>query len=177
MALVAGPAAPADTGHGARRASTVTIPSPPAIAASDAADMALAHWEAPADSGATAGAQTLATRVARSAAQAPARLRLAREREAAWVAKSSAAGVDDGAAVAPEHGGDADVAPENGGDAAYASFEALAADYAAGLLHPGDVKASLTESLNALLEPVRRHFASGEPKRLLEQVCKYRVTR
>ena len=68
-------------------------------------------------------------------------------------------------------------APDNGGDAPYGAFEALARDYAAGLLHPGDVKASLTDTLNALLEPVRRHFAAGEPKRLLEQVCKYRVTR
>ena len=28
-----------------------------------------------------------------------------------------------------------------------------------------------------MLEPVRRHFASGEPAKLLEQVKKYRVTR
>jgi hypothetical protein len=29
----------------------------------------------------------------------------------------------------------------------------------------------------SLLEPVRKHFASGEPAKLLEQVKKYRVTR
>ena len=80
--------------------------------------------------------------------------------------------------VFPKHGAwTVKRAPDNGGDAVYTSFEALAADYSAGLLHPGDVKASLTETLNALLEPVRRHFASGEPKKLLELVCKYRVTR
>jgi len=66
---------------------------------------------------------------------------------------------------------------ENGGDVMYASYDELAADYAAGKLHPGDVKANLTETLNAFLEPVRAHFAAGEPKRLLEQVMKYRVTR
>lgn len=66
---------------------------------------------------------------------------------------------------------------DNGGDITYASFDALAADYAAGKLHPGDVKANLTEALNAFLEPVRKHFASGEPKKLLEQVRKFQVTR
>jgi tyrosyl-tRNA synthetase len=66
---------------------------------------------------------------------------------------------------------------ENGGDTTYAKFADLAADFAAGSLHPGDVKANLTDTLNAMLEPVRKHFASGEPKKLLEQVQKYKVTR
>jgi tyrosyl-tRNA synthetase len=66
---------------------------------------------------------------------------------------------------------------DNGGDITYANFAELAADYAAGKLHPGDVKANLTETLNEMLAPVRAHFASGEPKRLLEQVMKYRTTR
>ena len=66
---------------------------------------------------------------------------------------------------------------ENGGDVDYAAYEAMAEDYVAGKLHPGDVKANLTDTLNAMLEPVRKHFASGEPKKLLEQVIKYRITR
>lgn len=66
---------------------------------------------------------------------------------------------------------------EDGGDVHYATYEALAADYAAGKLHPGDVKQNLVDTINAFLEPVRKHFASGEPKKLLEQVQKYRITR
>ncbi len=65
----------------------------------------------------------------------------------------------------------------NGGDITYSTFEELAADFESGKLHPGDVKANLTKTLNAILEPVRKHFASGEPKKLLEQVRKYQVTR
>jgi len=65
----------------------------------------------------------------------------------------------------------------NGGDITYADFDALAAAYEAGALHPGDVKANLTVAINAMLQPVRDHFASGEPKKLLEQVIKFRVTR
>ncbi len=65
----------------------------------------------------------------------------------------------------------------NGGNITYNTFEELAADYEAGKLHPGDVKANLTRTLNGILEPVRQHFASGEPKKLLEQVRKYQVTR
>jgi tyrosyl-tRNA synthetase len=66
---------------------------------------------------------------------------------------------------------------ENGGDITYATYADFEADYAADKLHPGDVKANLTDAINGFLEPVRAHFASGEPKRLLELVAKYKVTR
>jgi tyrosyl-tRNA synthetase len=67
--------------------------------------------------------------------------------------------------------------PENGGDMTYTSFEDVAADFVSGKLHPGDLKAGLTDTINEFLEPVRKHFASGEPKKLLEQVQKYKTTR
>jgi tyrosyl-tRNA synthetase len=66
---------------------------------------------------------------------------------------------------------------DNGGDITYETFDALAKDFETGALHPGDVKANLTDALNGFLEPVRKHFASGEPKKLLEQVQRYKVTR
>lgn len=66
---------------------------------------------------------------------------------------------------------------DNGGDVTYETFDACAADFLSGALHPGDLKAGLIDTLNQLLEPVRKHFASGEPKKLLEQVQKYKVTR
>lgn len=59
---------------------------------------------------------------------------------------------------------------DNGGDIYFADYAALAASYASGALHPGDVKSNLTDALNAILEPVRRHFASGEPAKLLASV-------
>ena len=95
--------------------------------------------------------------------------------------------------------------PENGGDVEYTSYAALEADFAGGGLHPSDLKAVLIAKLNEcvvgrrwgdsaaglmggpaltppppprrLLEPVRKHFASGEPAKLLEQVKKFRITR
>lgn len=65
----------------------------------------------------------------------------------------------------------------NGGDKLYTKYEDLEADFVSGTLHPGDLKLMLTEYLNAILQPIRDHFASGEPKALLEQVKKFRVTR
>ncbi|KAF8060281.1 tyrosine--tRNA ligase 1 [Scenedesmus sp. PABB004] len=53
-------------------------------------------------------------------------------------------------------------AAANGGDRTYESVEDLAADYASGALHPGDLKPSLARSLNAILEPVRSHFANNK---------------
>ena len=68
--------------------------------------------------------------------------------------------------------------PENGGDKTYASFDELSADYSAGNIHPGDLKATLVDALNAILQPVRDHFTTNkEAKQLLALVKKYRVTR
>ena len=50
-------------------------------------------------------------------------------------------------------------------------------DYISGELHPGDVKKALTLYINICLEPVRKHFESGDAKQLLNTVKKYRVTR
>lgn len=59
---------------------------------------------------------------------------------------------------------------ENGGDVLFADYAALRDSYASGALHPGDVKSNLTDALNAILEPVRRHFAAGEAAKLLASV-------
>jgi tyrosyl-tRNA synthetase len=68
--------------------------------------------------------------------------------------------------------------PDNGGDKTYTSFEELAADYQAELLHPGDLKPALAKALNTIIDPVRKHFESDpKAKQLLAQVKKYQVTR
>lgn len=66
---------------------------------------------------------------------------------------------------------------ENGGDKLYTSFEALEADFVSRALHPGDLKAAMIAALNAMLQPVRDHFATGKPKELLKQIKKFQVTR
>jgi tyrosyl-tRNA synthetase len=59
----------------------------------------------------------------------------------------------------------------------YTDAAVLKADYEAEKVHPGDLKAAVGDALNAILEPVRKHFASGEPARLLKQVKGYKVTK
>ncbi|WIA24057.1 hypothetical protein OEZ85_013671 [Tetradesmus obliquus] len=66
----------------------------------------------------------------------------------------------------------------NGGSKTYTDMAELKADYTSGALHPADLKPSLSKSLNAILEPVRQHFANNkEAAALLKQVRSYKVTR
>jgi tyrosyl-tRNA synthetase len=59
----------------------------------------------------------------------------------------------------------------------YDDYETLEADYRAGKVWPGDLKPAVTEALNRILEPVRQHFETGEPKKLLDKIKKFKVTR
>ncbi len=59
----------------------------------------------------------------------------------------------------------------------YTDAEVLKADYLSGKIHPSDLKPAVTDSINAILQPVREHFASGEPKKLLDKIKKFKVTR
>ncbi len=49
----------------------------------------------------------------------------------------------------------------------YTAYEEVAADYGSGALHPGDLKPALARALNAILQPVRDHFAGDERARKL----------
>jgi tyrosyl-tRNA synthetase len=64
-----------------------------------------------------------------------------------------------------------------GGKTSFGSYEELAKAYAAGRLHPQDLKKAAAAALNSLLEPVRRHFSRGRPAALLEKVTGYDITR
>jgi len=58
----------------------------------------------------------------------------------------------------------------------YATYEELAEDYAAGNLHPGDLKPALAKAINKIIQPVRDHFTNDpEARKLFEQVKEYRV--
>lgn len=64
-----------------------------------------------------------------------------------------------------------------GGDMSITSYAELEQLYAQGKLHPLDLKAAVADALINLLEPVQKHFATGKPKKLLEQVRSFEVTR
>jgi tyrosyl-tRNA synthetase len=64
-----------------------------------------------------------------------------------------------------------------GGELRAKSYTELAGLFAAGKLHPLDLKKAVAVAVNELLEPVRRHFSKGKPKQLLDQVQSYEITR
>ena len=49
-----------------------------------------------------------------------------------------------------------------GGPSHYTSFEDLQKDFAEKQLHPGDLKASVTNAINALLQPIRKAYEENE---------------
>ncbi|XP_061671096.1 tyrosine--tRNA ligase, cytoplasmic [Syngnathoides biaculeatus] len=53
-----------------------------------------------------------------------------------------------------------------GGDKVYTVFEEVEKDFAEELIHPGDLKASVEEALNALMEPIRKKFQTDELRKL-----------
>lgn len=65
----------------------------------------------------------------------------------------------------------------NGENVVYDDYNVLEEDYRQGKIWPGDLKPAVSEALNRILEPVRVHFESGEPKKLLDKIKKFKVTR
>jgi tyrosyl-tRNA synthetase len=60
----------------------------------------------------------------------------------------------------------------------YTDYDVLEAEYRTGAIHPGDLKPAVAKALNAILEPVRKHFeTNADAKKLLDQVKKFKVTR
>ncbi len=50
-------------------------------------------------------------------------------------------------------------------------------DFGSLQIHPSELKPAVTDALNAILQPVRDHFAKGDAKKLLDTVRKFKVTR
>lgn len=67
--------------------------------------------------------------------------------------------------------------PEHGGDAEFASYEKLEVAYAAGEVHPMDLKAMVARDLIQLLAPVREHFAKPEVAAKKEELDKVLAAR
>jgi len=59
----------------------------------------------------------------------------------------------------------------------YTDANVLEEDYRVGKIHPSDLKPAIADAINRIIAPVRKHFESGEPKKLLEKVKKFNVTR
>jgi len=73
--------------------------------------------------------------------------------------------------------GKIDIEFKSGEVKTYLDCAELEADYSSGKIYPNEIKPALSKALNAILEPVRIHFSSGEPKALLEKVKKFKVTK
>ena len=66
--------------------------------------------------------------------------------------------------------------PENGGNVSYTNWQTLITDYEAQKIYPEDLKNSVAKGLNALLDPVRRHFEqNSEAKNLLSTVKRFQA--
>ncbi|KAL0479596.1 tyrosyl-tRNA synthetase [Acrasis kona] len=66
---------------------------------------------------------------------------------------------------------------ENGGNKLYEKYQDVEADFISLALHPLDLKIALSKAINAMLQPVRDHFKTGQPAVLLKQVKSYRATK
>jgi tyrosyl-tRNA synthetase len=65
-----------------------------------------------------------------------------------------------------------------GGPLEFTDFEDFATQYGSGAIHPMDLKNAVAAAINAMLEPIREHFARDEAaRRLKETVESYEVTR
>jgi len=60
------------------------------------------------------------------------------------------------------------------GGTVYTSYADVQQAFVSEQLSETDLKRGLIDALNALLEPVRQHFATGQPKELLEKVRQYK---
>jgi len=67
---------------------------------------------------------------------------------------------------------------ENGGNILYDNYEKLCQDYKDEKVHPNDLKPAVAKSINAMIEPVRKHFETDpQAKKILELVKSFSVTR
>ncbi|KAH7474921.1 Tyrosine--tRNA ligase 2, cytoplasmic [Phytophthora ramorum] len=65
---------------------------------------------------------------------------------------------------------------KNGGNLTFATYQELETAFAGEKVHPADLKPCLTKYINALLEPVRQHFASGPLKTMFASIKKLKVS-
>ncbi|QYB17729.1 tyrosine-tRNA ligase [Pacmanvirus S19] len=59
----------------------------------------------------------------------------------------------------------------------YTKINDLRSDFAAKIIHPGDLKPVIAARINEIIEPIRLHFTTGESAQLLKTVSKYKLTK
>jgi tyrosyl-tRNA synthetase len=64
-----------------------------------------------------------------------------------------------------------------GGDLEFKSYNELEGVFSKKELHPMDLKTGVSDSINKLIDPVRKHFEKGKAKELLSQVKSFEITR
>jgi tyrosyl-tRNA synthetase len=64
-----------------------------------------------------------------------------------------------------------------GGGVTYNTYPDLETAYLNGELHPSDFKRGVGVHLDLLIEPIRKHFESGRPAKLLEEIKTFEITR
>ncbi len=67
---------------------------------------------------------------------------------------------------------------KNGGDISFRTYDELKESYVNGDIHPGDLKNSVADAINTILQPVRDHFEKDPyARKLLETIKQYQVTK
>lgn len=64
-----------------------------------------------------------------------------------------------------------------GGNIEFLSYEDLENSFVKKEIHPMDLKQATSKYINLLIEPVRKHFEADGPKKLLEQVKGFEITK
>ena len=59
----------------------------------------------------------------------------------------------------------------------FTNYADLEAEYIADKIGPQQLKPACADAINEIIEPVRKHFSSGEPQKLLDKIKKFKVTR
>jgi len=59
----------------------------------------------------------------------------------------------------------------------FTNYADLEAEYVADRVGPQHLKPAVADAINEIIEPVRKHFSSGEPKKLLDRIKTFKVTK
>lgn len=63
------------------------------------------------------------------------------------------------------------------GEIIYNNYQQLHDDFLNGVIHPADLKPTVAQRINEIIEPVRQHFETGDAAKLLNEVRKYKLTK
>lgn len=59
----------------------------------------------------------------------------------------------------------------------FTNYADLEVEYVADRIGPQHLKPAVADAINEIIEPVRKHFSSGEPKKLLDRIKTFKITK